>query len=145
MKQIQDFVGYQIIQLCRAHRQYAERALNELGLHAGQEMILFQLWQEEGLTQSQLIEGMKVEPPTLTKMLQRMEKREGGKPALIERRPDANDARVQRVYLTEEGRSLEQPVLRAWRGLEERTLRELNPEEQALARRLLAQMVGSLV
>jgi len=104
VRQIQDYIGFQLLQVHKAHRQRAEASLNKLGIHTGQEMILFQLWIEEGIPQSQLAASMEVEPPTATKMLQRMERA-----GLIERRPDPEDARVSRVYLTERGRALENP------------------------------------
>ena len=139
MRQIQDFIGFQLLQIHRAHRARAEAALNKLGMHPGQEMLLLQLWIEEGLPQSQLAACMGVEPPTATKMLQRMEHA-----GLIERRPDPEDARISRVYLTERGRALEQPVLEVWKQLEARTVASLSPTEQALLRRLLMQVSANL-
>jgi len=121
------------------HRQRAEEALNKLGLYAGQEMTLLQLWIEEGLPQTQLAASMRVEPPTATKMLQRMEQA-----GFIERRPDLEDARVSRVYLTERGRSLEQPVLEVWKELEAQTVAGLSATEQALLYRLLLQVSSNL-
>ena len=139
MKQIQDYLGFQLLQVHKAHRARAEAALNKLGLHTGQEMLLLRLWIEEGIPQSQLAASMGVEPPTATKMLQRMEHAE-----LIERRPDPEDARISRVYLTERGRALEQPVLEVWKQLEAQTVTGLSPTEQALLRRLLMQVSANL-
>ena len=139
MRQIQDYIGFQVLQIHRAHRRHAEAALNKLGLHTGQEMVLLQLWLEEGIPQSQLAACMEVEPPTATKMLQRMERA-----GLIDRRPDPEDARVSRVYLTERGRSLEQPVLDVWRQLEAQSVAGLSPTELALLRRLLMQVSANL-
>ena len=139
MRQIQDYIGFQLFQIHKAHRQLAEEGLNKLGVHTGQEMVLLQLWIEEGIPQSQLAACMEVEPPTATKMLQRMERA-----GLIERRPDPEDARVSRVYLTERGRELEQPVLDVWRQLEEQTVAGLSLTEQMLLRRLLLQVSSNL-
>ena len=139
MRQIQDYIGFQLLQVHKAHRSRAEAALNKLGLHTGQEMLLLQLWIEEGLPQSQLAACMGVEPPTATKMLQRMEHA-----GLIERRPDPEDARVSRVYLTERGRALEQPVLDVWKQLETRTVAGLSATELALLHRLLMQVSENL-
>jgi MarR family transcriptional regulator, organic hydroperoxide resistance regulator len=139
MRQIQDYIGFQVLQVHKAHRQLAEAALNKLGVHTGQEMILLQLWIEEGIPQSQLAASMEVEPPTATKMLQRMERA-----GLIERRTDPMDARVSRVYLTERGRALEQPVLDVWKQLETQTVADLSLTEQALLHRLLMQVLTNL-
>jgi MarR family transcriptional regulator, organic hydroperoxide resistance regulator len=139
MRQIQDYIGFQVLQVHKAHRQLAEAALNKLGVHTGQEMILLQLWIEEGIPQSQLAASMEVEPPTATKMLQRMERA-----GLIERRPDPTDARISRVYLSERGRALEQPVLEVWKQLETQTVAGLSLTEQALLHRLLMQVLTNL-
>ncbi len=139
MRQIRDYIGFQVLQIHKAHRSRAEAALNKLGLHTGQEMLLLQLWIEEGIPQSQLAASMEVEPPTATKMLQRMERA-----GLIERRPDPEDARISRVYLTERGRALEQPVLDVWKQLEAQTVAGLSLTEQALLHRLLMQILTNL-
>jgi DNA-binding MarR family transcriptional regulator len=139
VRQIQDYIGFQVLQVHKAHRQRAEAALNKLGIHTGQEMILLQLWIEEGIPQSQLAASMEVEPPTATKMLQRMERA-----GLIERRADPEDARVSRVYLTARGRALEQPVLDAWNQLEAQTVAGLSLTEQTLLHRLLMQVLTNL-
>ncbi len=139
MRQIQDYIGFQLLQVHKAHRQRAEAGLNKLAIHTGQEMILLQLWIEEGIPQSQLAASMEVEPPTATKMLQRMERA-----GLIERRPDPEDARVSRVYLTAHGRALEQPVLDVWKQLEAQTVAGLSLTEQTLLHRLLMQVLTNL-
>ena len=137
--QIKSLIGFELVQLCRAHRNRAEELLNVYGLHTGQEMTLFHLWEEEGQTHSELAERMCVEPPTASKMLQRMETA-----GFLVRKPDPDDARVSRVYLTEYGRSLEKPVLAAWKRLEEQTLNGMTEAEQALLRRLIIQMRTNL-
>lgn len=137
--QIESLIGFEMVQLCRAHRNRAEELLNVYGLHTGQEMTLFHLWEEEGQTHSELAERMCVEPPTASKMLQRMETA-----GFLVRKPDPDDARVSRVYLTEYGRSLEKPVLEAWKRLEEQTLKGMTEAEQALLQRLITQMRTNL-
>jgi MarR family transcriptional regulator, organic hydroperoxide resistance regulator len=139
VSQIRDSLGFQLLLAHKAHRARAEAALNQLGLHTGQEMLLLRLWSEEGIPQSLLAAAMGVEPPTATKMLQRMERA-----GLIERRPDPDDARISRVYLTPRGRALEQPVLEVWKQLEAQTVAGLSPTEQALLRRLLMQVAANL-
>lgn len=136
---LDDYIGYRILQIHRAHRSRAEAALNQLGLHTGQEMLLFHLWNEEGLTQSQLVDQLCVEPPTVTKTLQRLEQA-----GLVERRQDAEDARVSRVYLTPKGRALKAQVKKIWENLEALTVQGLSEVEKALMRRLLDQISNNL-
>jgi DNA-binding MarR family transcriptional regulator len=137
---IEESVGFTLAQLCKAHRNYMDAALSALGVHVGQEMILMQLWQAEGVTQTQLVGNLCVEPPTVTKMVQRME-RDG----LIERRADPEDARVSRVYLTDRGRALRSAVEAAWKTAEVQMIAGFSAEERILARRLLIQMRRNLM
>jgi MarR family transcriptional regulator, organic hydroperoxide resistance regulator len=133
-------ISYLIAQICKVHRNQAEALLSDIGLHTGQELFLMRLWEEEGLSQSQLADSMCVQPATMTKMLQRMET-----VGLIERRPDQEDSRVSRVYLTDQSRQLRQQVEQVWSELEERTTANFSVEERVLLRRLLLQIQQNLV
>jgi MarR family transcriptional regulator, organic hydroperoxide resistance regulator len=140
MSQLNDeTIGQLLNQVMRAYRNLAESRLSVLGMHAGQEMILFKLWSENGVTQSQLASHLHVEPPTVTKMVQRMEAA-----GLVERRPDSDDGRVSRVYLTKHSRDLEPAVREALRGLEDATVQGLSDMEQVFLRRLLIQLLENL-
>jgi len=138
-KPLPETVSYLLAQICHSHRGYASILLAELGLHVGQEMLLLHLWQEDGLTLSQLAERLAVKPPTVTKMLERMQKA-----GFVECRKDAQDQRVSRVYLSQLGKDLQTPVERVWDVLEERTLTNLTLEERLLLRRLLLQVHANL-
>lgn len=70
--------------------------LEGMGLHHAQGMILSQLWQHDGIAQNVLAQALHITPPTATNTLQRME-RDGW----VNRRRDATDQRMVRVYLTE--------------------------------------------
>lgn len=133
-------INYQIIMLAHAHRQWAEEALNRLGLYTGQEHILFLLYKEDGLTATQLTARFNVGLASTVKSIQRMEQA-----GLVVRRPDPTDRRASRIYLTERGRSLYEPAHQIWQSLVERTVRGMTEIEQVLFRRLLQQAVANLV
>ena len=139
MHAFEEDLNYQLIQLMKEHRQRAEEALSQLGLHVSQELVLFVLWREEGLSQSELAARLRVELPTLTKAVQRMERA-----GLLIRQADEKDTRVSRVSLTEKGRALYAPALTIWQDVEARMLHGMTEIEQALLRRLLQQMVSNL-
>ena len=140
--QIEETVGFALAQVCKTHRYAVDgalRGIDDCELRVGQEMLLLQLWREDGVTQSQLGECLMVEPPTVTKMLQRLE----GK-GMVERRSDPGDARISRVFLTARGRALEQEVAATWRVVEEQATAGMSVEERLLLRRLLVQMRQNL-
>jgi DNA-binding MarR family transcriptional regulator len=131
----QDAINYRIQRIYRTYRRQIEEALTGLGLYPGQEHLLMQLWDQEGITQSELVERLCVEPSTVTKSLQRLEK-----VGFVERRADADDSRVSRVYLTPAGRDLQAPVQHIWCDLEIATVQGLSDVELALLRRILDQI-----
>jgi DNA-binding MarR family transcriptional regulator len=102
-------------------------------------MVLIELWESGGLRGGELAERLGVEPPTLTKMIRRLESC-----GLVERRQDPQDARSFRAYLTEEGRSLEGPVARCWERVEERTFAGMSVRERRNFHRLLAKVRANL-
>ena len=136
---MEDTISCLMAQLCKAHRNMANTMLNEAGLHVGQEMVLLQLWQQDGLTQKELAEQLCIEAPTVTRMLQRMQRCQ-----LIERRADPQDRRVSRVYLTKRSSELEPAVQQCWQNLEERVLADISSEERLLLHRLLTKMLANL-
>ena len=132
---VKETTGFALAKVCRAHRGNVGGMLAEFGLHVGQDMVLIELWQADGLRGGELACRLGVEPPTITKMLRRLENF-----GLVERRPDPVDARSFRVYLTREGRDLEDPVSRRFVRAEEKTLAGLDPSERRELARLLAKM-----
>ena len=136
---VKETTGYTLAKVCRVHRGNVGDVLAEIGLHVGQEMVLVELWQDDALRGGELAARLGVEAPTVTKMLRRLEGC-----GLVERRPDPSDARSFRAYLTDEGRALEEPVLRCWEQVEEMTLAGLNKAERRSFRNLLIRVRSNL-
>ena len=132
---LKESTAYNLAKVCKAHRGNVGELLAGVGLHVGQEMVLVELWEQDGLRGGELAERLGVEPPTVTKMLRRLEAC-----GLLERSRDPSDARSFRVYLTDEGRSLEGPVSRCWEQVEERTFAGMSVGERKTFHRLLTKV-----
>jgi DNA-binding MarR family transcriptional regulator len=83
----------------KLHMHLMLRSLADSGSHPGQLMCLRLLTVNDGAAQRDLADMLHVARPTVTKMLQAMEKS-----GLVERRPDMADQRLTRVFLTATGR-----------------------------------------
>jgi DNA-binding MarR family transcriptional regulator len=116
---------YRLIRVAKQLGHFIGERLAPLGLHPGQERLLAALWDEEGLSQSELVARLAVRPPTVTTALQRLE---GG--GFVHRELDAQNRRVSRVYLTEKGRDCERPIRAIFAEAEELFLRDLSPAER---------------
>lgn len=90
-------------------KSLASRAYS-LGFLPGQFPVLLELWNEDGLTQRELLDRLEVEQATLANTLGRME-RDG----LIERRQHPKDRRATCNFLTAKGKSIEGPAMEAAR------------------------------
>jgi DNA-binding MarR family transcriptional regulator len=108
------------------------------GLHPGQDALLMALWREGGLRQSDLALRLGVEPPTITRMVQRLER--GG---LIDRRPDPDDARAMRLHATPRARLLEGVVRRVWAELDALIVEAVGGAEAARLGRTLGAVLRS--
>ena len=136
---IEETVGFQLVQICKAHRNKAQEILSRLDLLPGQEIMLFNLMQQDGQTQHELAEQMCVQPATMTKMVDRMVQS-----GFIVRIADVEDQRVSRIHLSQKGRDMREPVQNAWYELEALSLSNLTTEERLLLRRLLLQIDRNL-
>jgi len=136
---LQETTGYLLAQICKLTRVRAHASLEEFGLYRGQQFVLCALWEQEGITHSELAEQLLVQPATITNALKRMEKA-----GLVERRQDTKDQRVSRVYLTDAGRNIRDVVEGVWGKLEEQTFTGFSLEERDLLRHLLLQILANL-
>lgn len=139
VRPIEENTTFLLVQALKAHRDRAAAALERLGVHVGQEMLLSALWEEDGQPQAQLAARAGIEPPTMTRMVDRV-----ARAGLVERRRDPADARVSRVYLTARGQALREPVRRAWADLDRQALAGFTPEERLLLRRFLIHLRDNL-
>lgn len=103
------------IAVARAH-QIVERTLNARlaphGVRIAHHDILANIYRFAGLTQNELAQRLLVGRSNLSMLLPELEKR-----GLIERRSDAADKRVRRLWLTEAGRTLTEQTLAVQAGV----------------------------
>ena len=140
MSDSNDRIGSILANVGHLHRARVHQLFEKLGLYRGQPPVLFELWKEEGLTQTELAARLRITPATVTRMLQRMERN-----GFVARRPDPVDQRVSRVYLAEGGRAVQPQVEQVWRTLESEIFANLSPADQDTLRRLLLRLRDTLV
>jgi DNA-binding MarR family transcriptional regulator len=107
--------------------------------HHGQAMCLRLLSVDDGATQRDIAFELHVAPPTVSKMLTAMERS-----GLVERRPDATDQRLTRVYLTEAGREREREMGLAVGAYVNATFATLPSDERRELVRLLGRLRESI-
>ena len=137
---LQQATSHLLVQTCKLLRIRAHALLEEIGLYGGQQFVLMALWQKEGITHSELAGQLHVRPATITNALKRMERA-----GFVERRQDAEDQRVSRVYLTDAGRNIRDAVEGVWRELEKQTFAGFSSEERTLLDQFLLRIRNNLM
>lgn len=97
--------------------------------------LLMQLVRDDGQTLAELSRRMLVTAGNLTGLVDRAER-----DAIVERRPDPNDRRLTRVYLTPRGQKLAHKATQRHSELAEELLAPLEPREREDLRRLLGRL-----
>jgi DNA-binding MarR family transcriptional regulator len=123
----------------RLHRQLMIKTLTARGANPGQAFCLRLLAAHEGISQRDLAEMLHLARPTVTRMLQAIEKS-----GMVERRPDAADQRLTRVYLTAAGRDRERAVSAVAVDYVDQTIGTLPAADRRELTRLLGELAESL-
>lgn len=132
-EELKDSLALQFLITYKALRRKSGQELKKIGLCPGQDIILFQLSGQPGISQVQLARALGVEEATISMMLKRMTRA-----GLIKRTVDEKDARMMRVCLTAKGLDLRKKAIRVWQKQENQIFSRLSERQrQELSKSLL--------
>ena len=94
--------------------------------------ILIYLWEKDGVTQQRLCNATYRDKPSMTRLLDNMERQH-----LVVRIPDRHDRRINLIYLTKDGKELEQQATLIINQTLQEALRGIGPEELAVSQEVL--------
>ena len=136
-----DSAGYLANHMARLFATGLAERIKPLGIVPGQFPALLELWEEDGISQRDLVRRLDVEQATMANTLGRME-RDG----LIRRTRDPEDGRAQQIWLTPRAKALRKDAIAAANAQNAVALRKLSAAERrafvALMRRVIEAMRG---
>jgi DNA-binding MarR family transcriptional regulator len=94
-------LGFLVHDVSRLRRRVVDRALKPLGVTRSQWWVLAFLSRSDGMSQVALADELDLGKVALGQLIDRLEKTE-----FVSRRPDDDDRRVKRVFLTRRGQAL---------------------------------------
>ena len=112
--------------------------LARYGIHAGQDVLLYYLSQEDGQTVSKLVEAISIQHATISHMITRMVAN-----GLVIKAKDEKDMRVSRIFLTDKGREAYQEVERVWKNLEVQSAEGFSSDDKILLKDLLQRVLNN--
>lgn len=132
-------LGYQINHLGRLLAHALHQRIAPLGVVPGQFAQMLALFEQDGLTQRELCELVRIEQPTMANTLRRMERDN-----LVRREPDPTDGRRTRVVLTTRARDLEDHLVTAARDVNALATSGLSGDDVSAFMSTMAQIISNL-
>jgi len=132
-------VGHLVKQAYIAMRRHLDASVRKAGVTTTQWQALAVLFHMPGLTHSELVQHMAMEPPSLTSLVNGMERK-----GWIRQERSEADARVKRLYLTPRGRRLIESLRKATEPIERRMAGALTESQRDALKSLLRTVVESL-
>ena len=132
-------LGFVLADVARLMRRRFDQRARTLGFTRAQWQVLIALSRNEGIHQAGLADYLDVENITLCRMVDRLEEAE-----LVERRPDPNDRRVRRLYLTPTAVDAIGRMQTVGNEVQEEALAGLSPEARDQLMATLVQVRGNL-
>lgn len=134
-----DNLGFLLCDTARLLRRRFDSRVRTLGLTRAQWQVLTTISRHQGMHQAALAERLEIEPITLTRLLERMEK--GG---WVRREADAADRRVRCVYLSRKSGPVLLKLREVGKQLLAETLRGIAPQTQKHLQDALLRMNDNL-
>jgi DNA-binding MarR family transcriptional regulator len=131
--------GYLANHMARLFAKGLQERIAPLGIVTGQFPMLLELWEQDGITQRELLAKLDIEQATLANTLIRME-RDG----LIKRTKHPSDARAQQIWLTEKAKAVRKQAYAAAAAQNAEALSGLSPAEHIQFIDLMYRVIASM-
>lgn len=99
----ENHVGYLIQQISHLLEQRFNKNLANEDLSLSHARVIYLLYKNDGMTQSELQQDLLIKASSITKLIDVLAAK-----GLVKREASSKDARIKRIYLTEEGRKKEE-------------------------------------
>jgi DNA-binding MarR family transcriptional regulator len=133
------FIGYTITDVGRLLRTVFERRVRGFGLTRAQWLIIARLHRRPGLSQSEIADLLEIEKAPAGRLIERMEAKNW-----LQRRSDARDKRVNRLYLTSKANRLHAAIWPIAEATVQEALGGLSPQERQQLSGLMARVKVTL-
>jgi DNA-binding MarR family transcriptional regulator len=136
---IENHAAYLIPQIAHLLEQLYNKNLTNEGLSISHAKLTYLLYQNDGLTQSELQQDLLIKASSITKLIDALVQK-----GLVKRETAQEDARIKKIYLTAEGREKEEKLCKIREETEARLLHVLTENEKKELIRMLKLIKGGI-
>ncbi len=134
-------IGYVVNATAKAFQRSLDVELRKnVGVTLGQWRVVWALMLQPGLTQKDLAEKVGIEGATLVPIIDKMEKEN-----LLKRKPDSNDRRANRIYLTPKADSLWESMIECAIRIRKSSTKNISDADMQLTLETLRKISKNLV
>lgn len=137
-KFVEEAIARRINLLFRLTMAHLRTEMKKLGIGAGDYTFLIIPFFQPGLSQDELSRLIHVDKSYTARSLARLEKM-----GLVERRPDPQEHRVKRVFLTQKALDMEAAFLGVLKGWQDILVKDIHPDELKIIREGLDKMMDN--
>lgn len=131
--------GHWIRKIIRKINSIYDHRLQQYDLTGSQLSVLFQLWKKDGLTQKDIQENLNIRPASVSGLVDTLSSK-----GFIVRKQDDEDARIKRLYLTEEGIKLNDLCIEIIEEIEVTITQGFSEDEKIILMSWLKKLYGNL-
>lgn len=113
-------------------RALEQKMAKDHGLTGGKWKVIVGLTVKDGINQKELAEMIFLEPPTLVPIIDRMEK-----DGWVQRTPDPEDRRSNRVFLTKKSKQIVEPIVEGIVELRKSISKDISKEDMETTKNVL--------
>jgi DNA-binding MarR family transcriptional regulator len=122
-----------------SYRLLNKKLLYAVGIHPGQAQVLSVLWNDDGISQSEISRALEVSSPTVNLLVQKLEKSK-----FITSKKCKKDKRLMRVFLTKKGKDIRNDIELQWAKVEEKLFENFSDTEKVLGMMVIEKMKKNL-
>jgi MarR family transcriptional regulator, organic hydroperoxide resistance regulator len=132
-------LGYWLKLLTRKMTAYQDLKLSKYNITSAQLGVLIELWKRDGQSQKEIQQSLEIKPASFTGLVSYLEAK-----GFIKRVHDIEDGRVNRIFLTEEGKAIKEESFKEFLNTRDIMFRGFMKEEQQLLVCWLKKMCDNL-
>ncbi len=128
----QDSIEFKISKVLSKWKRELLKDFKTYDITTEQWSLLTRLWEKDGISQTQLAHKTSKDLPTITRILNKIEKK-----GLVKRQSDPNDLRTSLIFLTQKGKELELKLNPIAKQISNKAFKNIKQEDIETLKRVL--------